>query len=61
VAYDQFSVLSVLTQSLQLIGDRDTWPYIWGNAQYSSQRAYKHLLGTQALWLDLENFLPNEA
>jgi hypothetical protein len=41
--------VAVVIQSLQLNGDKDVWSYIWGNAQYSSQKAYKHLLRTQTV------------
>jgi hypothetical protein len=47
-AYDQFCEMLVIIQSLQLNGDRDMLSYIWGNAHYSSQKAYKHLQGIQA-------------
>jgi hypothetical protein len=46
-AYDQFNELDVILQSLQLIREKDSWSYIWGNDQYSSPKAYKHLLGAQ--------------
>jgi hypothetical protein len=48
-AFDQFCKVVVIIQSMQLNGDKDVWSYIWGNAHYSSQKAYKHLLGTQAV------------
>jgi hypothetical protein len=46
-AYDQFNELDVILQSLQLTGENDSWSYIWGNGQYSSAKAYKHLLVAQ--------------
>jgi hypothetical protein len=49
IAYYQFCEVAVVIQSLQLNFDKDVWSYIWGNAHYSSQNAYKHLLGTQAV------------
>jgi hypothetical protein len=32
-------------QSLQLTNTKDTWSYIWGTKNYSSVKAYMHLLG----------------
>jgi hypothetical protein len=62
-AFDQFGELSIILQSLSLNGDKDTWSYIWGNAQYSSRKAYKHLFGFSGsasnFWLDLNVFLSN--
>jgi hypothetical protein len=46
-AYAQFCELGTLLQSIQLNSDKDTWNYIWGSAQYSSKKAYDHLLGSQ--------------
>jgi len=30
---------------LAMTDEHDLWTYIWGNNQYSSARAYKHLKG----------------
>jgi hypothetical protein len=46
-AYAQFCELDILMQSVQLTSDKDTWNYIWGSTQYSSKKAYDHLLGSQ--------------
>jgi hypothetical protein len=51
-AYDQFNELDIILQSLQLIGEKDSWSYIWGNDKYSSRKAYKHLLGSQQVQPD---------
>jgi hypothetical protein len=39
IAYDQFCEVTMVIQSMQLIGDKDVWSYIQGNTQYSSQKA----------------------
>jgi hypothetical protein len=47
--YEQCCELDALLQSLQFSGENDTWSYIWGNGQYSSVKAYKHLLGSRSV------------
>jgi hypothetical protein len=46
-AFYQFCDLSIFLQALEINGDNDSWSYIWGNRQYSSAKAYKHLSGSQ--------------
>jgi hypothetical protein len=36
-------------QSLQPSHENDTWTYIWGSKNYSSVKAYPHLMGTSAV------------
>jgi hypothetical protein len=48
-AYDQFCELHVILQSFPTNGGKDSWSYIWGNGEYSSRKAYKHLIGTQTI------------
>jgi hypothetical protein len=47
-AYEEFQSLESLCQrTLRTIhaGNKDTWTYIWGNAKFSSQDAYKAMIG----------------
>jgi hypothetical protein len=46
-AYRQFCELSIYLQALEINGDKDAWSYIWGSKNYSSAKAYKHLIGSQ--------------
>jgi hypothetical protein len=48
-AYEEYNELNIFLLSLQLSGENDGWSYIWGNNQYSSQNAYKYLIG--ASWV----------
>jgi hypothetical protein len=48
-AYDQFYEMLVIIQSLQRRGERGVWSYVGGKTHYSSQKAYKHLQGTEAV------------
>jgi hypothetical protein len=41
--YEQFCDLNVLLLSLQDEGQNDIWSYMWGNKEYSVQRAYLQL------------------
>jgi hypothetical protein len=34
--------MNILLQSLQAVGQNDIWSYMWGNKEYSVQKAYKH-------------------
>ena len=44
-AYNQFLLLENKVDNFQLTADKDWWTYIWGTSQFSSQKAYRHLLG----------------
>jgi hypothetical protein len=44
-AYAQFLLLEERIHNQQVTVTTDWWVYIWGNAQFSSQKAYRHLLG----------------
>jgi hypothetical protein len=48
-AFEQFCELHIIIQSLPANGGKDIWSYIWGNGEYSSRKAYKHLIGSQAV------------
>jgi hypothetical protein len=48
-AFDQFCELDKFMQSLQLSHREDTWSYIWGSNNFSSTKAYRHLLGSSAV------------
>jgi hypothetical protein len=50
-AYDRFCELEIYMQSLQQSNDKDKWTYIWGSQDYSSVKAYKHLIGAQRVHL----------
>lgn len=44
-AHAQFLELSLVLQNLNLLPATDNWTYIWGSPTFSSNRAYKHLIG----------------
>lgn len=44
-AYNQLVSLAEDLESLDLSPDPDSWIYIWGNAFFSSSKAYKSLIG----------------
>jgi hypothetical protein len=44
-AYEQLCELEVYLQFCQLASQYDSWTYIWENGHYSSQKAYKRLVG----------------
>ena len=44
-AYNQFLLLEDRVFSVQLTTETDWWAYIWGSAQFSTQKAYRHLWG----------------
>jgi hypothetical protein len=46
-AFQEYCELEVLMQAVQYSEDNDSWSYIWGNGNYSSSRAYNHLLGSE--------------
>lgn len=46
-AFDQLCELELLLQTLQLNESGDQWKYIWGSNQYSSSKAYMHLISSQ--------------
>jgi hypothetical protein len=47
-SYEWFCELHIILQSLPSPGGKYIWTYIWGNGEYSSRKAYKHLIGSQA-------------
>jgi hypothetical protein len=47
-AYTQFCELEMFMNILPESHHPDTWKYIWGGREYSSQKAYKHLIGSSA-------------
>ena len=44
-AYNQFLLLEIKLDNFQLSVEKDWWTYIWGTPHFSSQKAYRHLLG----------------
>jgi hypothetical protein len=38
-------------QAIQYSVENDLWSYIWGNGNYSSSRAYNHLLVSESVHL----------
>jgi hypothetical protein len=60
-----FYELKIFLQPLRDDTNPDTWSYIWGNKTYSSQKAYKHLMGSNrvhpAFKMDMEIIVPAEA
>jgi hypothetical protein len=48
-AYIQFCDLDITLQAIHLNENKGRWTYIWGNENYSSAKAYKHLLGSQSI------------
>jgi hypothetical protein len=44
-AFEQLQLLEQCFASQVLIQGPDKWTYIWGNSNYSSSKAYKHLIG----------------
>jgi hypothetical protein len=45
-AYSKYCDLEILLQVTQLNENGDQWTYIWGSKTYSSNKAYKHLMGS---------------
>jgi hypothetical protein len=46
LSFEKFCELDIIMQSLALSGENDKWEYIWGSREYSSAKAYKHLMGS---------------
>jgi hypothetical protein len=49
-AFEEFNDLEIICQEAMekvLSDGKDTWSYIWGNSEFSSQKAYKALIGVQ--------------
>jgi hypothetical protein len=44
-AYAQLLLLEERVEQQHLTGESDWWIYIWGTSHFSSQKAYRHLLG----------------
>jgi len=45
-AHDQFQVVEGLLQNFDPSTSSDTWYYIWGSPNFTSKKAYRHLLGS---------------
>jgi hypothetical protein len=43
-AFEQYCELDIFMQSLHPTNTKDTWSYIWGSKNYSSLKAYRHLI-----------------
>jgi hypothetical protein len=48
---EHFCELHIIMQNIQVNGDEGSWSYIWGNEQFSSPKAYKHMMGANAVHL----------
>jgi hypothetical protein len=48
-AYQQFLLLEEALQKHQITNTLDRWWYNWGTRQYSSQKAYKHMIGHESV------------
>jgi hypothetical protein len=46
-AHDQLQQLSILISNRPTVGDLDMWSYSWGNAKFSTTKAYKALVGSR--------------
>jgi hypothetical protein len=44
-AYEQYLELQVAWEQIVLGNVKDRWRYIWGSDSYSTQKAYRHLMG----------------
>jgi hypothetical protein len=44
-AYEQYLELQVVWEQIILSTVQDRWRYIWGSDSYSTQKAYRHLMG----------------
>jgi hypothetical protein len=44
-AYEQYLELQVVWEQIVLSNIKDRWRYIWGSDSYSTQKAYRHLMG----------------
>jgi hypothetical protein len=47
----QFTELEIALQAMSTTNELGTWTYIWGSRNYSSQKVYKHLTGTNVVHL----------
>jgi hypothetical protein len=45
-AFEEYCVLEILLQSLQVNHNSDQWKYIWGNGNFTVKKAYNHLIGS---------------
>jgi len=50
-AFAQFNELTSVLQGLQLHHSSNTWSYIWGSSSFSSNRAYKCLIGHRQIYI----------
>jgi hypothetical protein len=48
-AFMQFTELEIALQAMSTTNEPDAWSYIWGSGNYSSQKAYKHLTGSNVV------------
>jgi hypothetical protein len=46
-AHDQLQQLSSLVNNRPAVGNLDLWSYSWGNAKFSTAKAYKSLVGSR--------------
>jgi hypothetical protein len=46
-AHDQLQQLSILVSNRPAVGNLDLWSYSWGNAKFSTAKAYKSLVGSR--------------
>lgn len=45
-AYDQFQQLESFLEEFSLQDGNDVWNYIWGSSNFTSSKAYQHLIGS---------------
>jgi hypothetical protein len=48
-AYMQYCEVNVLIKLIQENTDNDKWKYIWSNENFSTKKAYNHLIGSQGV------------
>jgi hypothetical protein len=46
MTFEQYCELEIYMQALEQDGSNDIWSYIWGNGNFSSQKVYRHLCGS---------------
>lgn len=62
-AYKQYQIMISKLNNVQLTQGNDTWGYIWGSSNFTSNKAYYKLLGSISVppvynWLWKSNYLP---
>jgi hypothetical protein len=45
-AHDQYQLMIMELDNIQISTSKDTWSYIWGSTVFASSKAYSHLLGS---------------